>query len=110
MENNEFKKVRSKNRACHYFGDIIKLGDFDFDILIEKKSHGNNLINYISHKTLIAPKPLRIRIDKTYGFIKFNNGSKHLVLLGPEKFDVIYNRIRYIISLKSNITFCENQS
>ena len=37
MENSEFKKVRSENRACHYFGDIIKLGDFDFDILIEKK-------------------------------------------------------------------------
>ena len=63
------------------------------------------MINYISHKTLIASKPLRIRVDKTYGFIKFNNGSKHLVLLGPEKYDVIYKRIRYIISLKSNMTY-----
>ena len=40
MENNEFKKVRIKNRTCYYFDDIIKLGDFDIDnILIDKKSH-----------------------------------------------------------------------
>ena len=38
MENNEFKKVRIKNRMCYYFDDIIKLGDFNFDnILIDQK-------------------------------------------------------------------------
>ena len=36
MKNNEFKKVRIKNRTCYCFDDIIKLEDFDLDnILID---------------------------------------------------------------------------
>ena len=31
MENNEFKKNCIENRMCHYFNDMIKLEDFDFD-------------------------------------------------------------------------------
>ena len=38
MENNEFKKIRIKNRTRYYFDDIIKFEDFDFDnILINEK-------------------------------------------------------------------------
>ena len=49
MENNEFYKVRIKNRTCYYFNDVIKLEDFDFDnVLIDKKSYENVLIYYIS--------------------------------------------------------------
>ena len=39
------------------------------------------------------------------GSIKTYYGSKYLVLLGPEKYDAIYNRIRYFISLKSSIVY-----
>ena len=64
-ENNEFKKVRIKNRTCYYFDDIIKLEDFDIDnILIDKKLHKNILIYDISCKTLIDPQALRARFDK----------------------------------------------
>ena len=64
-ENNEFKKVRIKNRTCYYFDDIIKLEDFDIDnILIDKKLHKNILIYDISCKTLIDPQALRVRFDK----------------------------------------------
>ena len=31
VENDEFQKVRIKNRTCFYFDDIIKLEDFDLD-------------------------------------------------------------------------------
>ena len=49
MENNEFYKVRIKNRTCYYFNDVIKLEDFDFDnVLIDKKSYENVLTYYIS--------------------------------------------------------------
>ena len=42
MENNEFKKVRIKNRTCYYFNDTIKLEELDIDnILIDEKSHEN---------------------------------------------------------------------
>ena len=64
-ENNEFKKVRIKNRTCYYFDDIIKLEDFDIDdIIIDKKLHKNILIYDISCKTLIDPQALRVRFDK----------------------------------------------
>ena len=65
MDNNEFEKVRIKNRTCCYFDNIIKLEDFDIDnILIDGKLHENILIYGISYKTLIEAKPLRIRFDK----------------------------------------------
>ena len=34
-----------------------------------------------------------------------NNGTRYLVLFGPEKHDPIYNRIRYLISKKDGITY-----
>ena len=106
MENNEFKKVCIKNRTCYCFDDIIKLQDFDIDnILIDKKSHENILIYEISYKNLIDSKPLRIRFDKIDGFIKIYYESKYLLLLGPEKYDAIYDSIRYLIGLKSGSTY-----
>ena len=71
MENNKFKRVRIKNRTCYYFDEINELEDFDIDnILIDEKSHENILIYDISYKTLIVPKPLRIRFNKIDGFIR----------------------------------------
>ena len=57
------------------------------------------MIYNISYKTLIGPKPLRIRFDKIDGFIRFYGESKYLVLLGLEKYDAIYNKTRYFISI-----------
>ena len=106
MKNNELKKVCIKNRTCYYFDDIIKVEDFDLDnILIDEKSHKNILIYGISYKTLIDPKPLRIRFDKIDRFIRIYDGTRYLTLFGSEKFDAIYDRIRYLISLKSGITY-----
>ena len=49
MQNNELKKVLIKNHMCYYFDDVIKLEDFDLDIiLIDEKSHKNILIYNIS--------------------------------------------------------------
>ena len=106
MENNEFKKGHIKNCTCYYFHDIIKLEDFDFDkILIDEKFHENILICNISYKTLIDPKPLRIRFDKIDGFIKIYDGTRYLTLFGSEKYNAIYYRIRYLVSLKSGLTY-----
>ena len=62
------------------------------------------MINDISYNTLIGPKPLRIRCDKIDGIIRIYNGNRYLVLLGPEKYDAIYHRIRSYKS-KNNITY-----
>ena len=54
---------------------------------------------------LISPKPLRIRFEKIDGFVRIYDGTRYLVLLADEKYDAIYNRIRYLISLKGGITY-----
>ena len=104
MENNGFKIVHTKNV---YFDNNIKFEDFNSEIiLIDEKSHENILIYNISYETLIAAKLLGIiRLDKIDGFIRDYIGTRYLVPLGPEKYDTIYKRIKYIISLKSGITF-----
>ena len=109
MENNELKKVHIKNRTCYYFDDIIKLEDFDLDnILIDDKSHGNILIYDISYKTF-GSKPLRIRFDKIDGIIIIYDGTRYLTLFGTKKYDAIYDKIRYLISIKISITFIISQ-
>ena len=66
------------------------------------------MVYNISYKTLIGSKPFRIRFDKIFidkGFVRVYDGSRYLVLFGLEKYDVTCNRIRYLINLKSNITY-----
>ena len=63
------------------------------------------MIYDISYKTLIDPKSLRIRFDKIDGLMRVYDGTSYLTLFGSEKYDAIYDRIRYLISLKSGITY-----
>ena len=42
---------------------------------------------------------------KINGFIRIYNGTRYLTLFGSEKYDAIYNRIRYLISLTCGITY-----
>ena len=65
--------------------------------MIYEKSYKNILIYDVSHKSLIGTKPLRIILDKVDGFIRDYDGTKYLVLFGPEKYDVIFDKIRYLI-------------
>ena len=52
---------------------------------------------------------MSIRFYKADGPIRVYDGTRYLVL-GPKKYDSIYNRIRYFIVLKSGIAyaFCHN--
>ena len=79
---------------------------FDFDnILLNKKSHKNILICNISYKNLICTKPLRIRFNEVDRNIRVYDGTRYIVLFRPEKYDVIYNKIRYLVSHKSDIIY-----
>ena len=99
-----FKKLYQK--SCYYFDDMIKIENFDLDnILIDEKSYENTLVYNISYKSLIDSKSLHIRLDKIDGFIRVYDGTRYLVLFGSEKYDFIYKRIRYLISVKSGITY-----
>ena len=59
----------------------------------------------ISCKTLFGSKLLHIRLDEVDGFIRLYDGMLYLVLFGPEKYDAIYNRNRYLTSQKSDVTY-----
>ena len=47
------------------------------------------IVYSISYKTLIGDKLLRIRFDKLEWFIRVNDGTRHLVLFGAERYDFI---------------------
>ena len=48
---------------------------------------------------------MRNGFDKIDGLIRVYDKTRYLVLFGVEKYDFIYNRIRYLIGLKSDITY-----
>ena len=72
--------------------------------MIDRKSHKNILIYDISYKTLIDPKPLRIRFNQINGYIRIYDRTRYLTFFGSERYEAIYNRIRYLIILKSGVT------
>ena len=95
---NNFKEINIKNRSCDCFDDIIKIEYFDLDsILREEKLYQNILVYNILYKSLIAAKPVLIRLDKTDGFVRVYDGTRYLVLFGSEKYDIIYDGIRYLM-------------
>ena len=73
--------------------------------LIDEKSYKSILVYDISYKILFGLKPLRIGFDEVAGFIRVYDGIRYIVLLGPEKYDAIYNRTRYLISQKTDVTY-----
>ena len=90
--------LHKKLDKTYHFDDIIKIEDFNFDILMDKKSCKNILVYGISYKTLIGGKPLCVRLDELNGFIRVYDGTRYLVLFGPEKC-AIYE------SQKSGVTY-----
>ena len=82
-----------------YLDTIIKIEDLDFsNILINEESYKNILVYNISYKISFGPKPLPISFDNVEVFIRVEDGTRYLVLLGSEKCDAIYSRIRCLIS------------
>ena len=68
------------------------------------------MIYDISYKTLIDPKPLRIRFNKINGLIRIYDRTRYLTLFGHENYDAIYDRIGYLLCLKSGITYIFSHS
>ena len=94
----KLKEIDVKNCTCYYFDEIIKIEDFDFNNILTDE-------NILVYNILIGAKSLCIRFNKVDGFIRVYDGTRYLVLFGPEKYDAIYSRIRYVISQKSVIIY-----
>ena len=63
------------------------------------------MIYDISYRILIDSKPFQIRFDNIDEFIRIYDGTTYLTLFGSDNCDAIYNRIRYLISLKRSIIY-----
>ena len=63
------------------------------------------MISDVSYKTLTIAKSLRIMFYKMDGFIIDYDGTKHSTLLGSKKYNYVFNRIKFFIRLKSNISY-----
>ena len=48
---------------------------------------------------------MRIEFDKINEFMRIYGGTIYLVLFGAGKYDSIYNRIGYLIGIRSSITY-----
>ena len=48
---------------------------------------------------------MRIRFDKIDGIIRIYDGTRNLTLFGTKLYGTVYDRIRYLVSLKSSITY-----
>ena len=61
----------------------------------------NILVYIISYKSLIGYKSLRIRFDKVDGdgFIRLFDETRYLASFGNKKYDFIYDRIPFTISI-----------
>ena len=100
--NDELNKINIKNSICYYSRDINKIEDFDH---LNRAKIFQFIQKFISYKSLIAAKSLCIRFDKIIGFIKIYDGTRYLVLFGSGKYDSIYSRIKYLMRVKSGITY-----
>ena len=48
---------------------------------------------------------LNLRFDKIDGFIRVYDATRYWALFGNEKYDFVYNRVRYLIGVKRGITY-----
>ena len=51
-----------------------------------------------------------IRFNKIDGSVRVYDGTRYLLSFGSEKYDFIYDRIRYIIGVKGGITYVVSHS
>ena len=97
------KEINIKNRTCHFFSDMIKIKDFNPDLLkIDKISYKNIDIYYIGYITMKdfdyvkikSVNPLYLIIVKVDGFIEEEKGNKYLTLVSTDKNKEVLKKYR----------------
>ena len=105
-KNKKLKEIDIKNCTCYYFDNIINIHDLD-NVLIDLKSYKIISICKVTSKIPYGSKPLRIISDKADEYFRNNmikcGKSRNLALFHSEKFDRIFHKIRYLMTLYSNI-------
>ena len=82
----------------------MRVKDINFsDILFNEKSYKSYediLIYAVSYKTFMGSKPLCISFSEIDEFIRICDGIRFFLLFASQPYDVVYNRIRYLIIKK----------
>ena len=81
----------------------MRVKDINFsDILFNEKSYKSYediLIYAVSYKTFMGSKPC-ISFSEIDEFIRICDGIRYFLLFASQRYDVVYNRIRYLIIKK----------
>ena len=96
LKSNDIISILFTCASC-YFDDIMRVGDFGFSNVLLSKTI---TWKFISYKSIMDVNPLYIRFDKVHGFIEIHDGTGYLVLYGPEGYDAMCDRIKYLINEK----------
>ena len=85
----KIKQIEIKNRTYYFYNDMIKLKNFELNLLKINKKHYKGIdIYYIGYTTIkkigdceniYSVNPLYLIIGKVDGHIEENNGNKYLV-------------------------------
>ena len=101
----ELREIDIRNHVCYYFDGVTKDIDINFSkILLDKKIYENISVYDVPYKNSTVSKLLHINLCKIDGFIRVRGGEFiHLVLIDYELFDKICDKIKDLISEKSDI-------
>ena len=99
----EVKEINIKNRCYYFCDDMINIKNFHSSLLkIDKKSHENIDIYYISYITIKnfsdcenihSVDPLYLIINSATGHFKEKFGEKHSIIDSTEKYEEVFSGI-----------------
>ena len=99
------KQVNTKNRTYYFHNDLIKLFDFDPNMLkLDKKSFKGINIYYIGYfikkeeRKINSVNPLSLLIYKIDGFIAEKGGNKYLNIDFTDNNDKVLKKHKHVLS------------
>ena len=99
------KQINIKNKTYYFYNDLIKLFDFDPNILkLDKKTFkGINIyhIGYVTEKEeykINSANPLYLLIYKLDGFIEEKEGNKYLNIPFRDNNDEVLRKYKEVLS------------
>ena len=110
------KQMNIKNRTNHFYNDLIKLFDFDSDMLkLDKKTFKGVNIYYIRYVTkkeeykINSVNPLHLLTYKIDGFVKEKGGNEYLNIAFTDNNDEVLRKYKEVLGeIKSCIEKINN--
>ena len=110
------KQMNIGNRTYYFYNDLIKLFDFDLNMLkLDKKTFKSINIYYVGYVTkkeeykINSVNPLYLLIYKTDGFIEEKRGNKYLNIASTDNNDEVLKKCKEVLSgIKSCIEKINN--